>query len=73
MSAVSHCGDNAAMEGFFGLLKRERVNRRRYRQAEARADVFVHRALPITRACSVDWTRGSGVYSLLTQPSVKTG
>ncbi len=30
MSAVGHCGDNAAAEGFFGLLKRERVNRRRY-------------------------------------------
>ncbi len=29
------------MEGFFDLLKRERVNRRRYRtRAEARADVF---------------------------------
>ena len=41
MSAVGHCGDNAAMEGFFGLLKRERVNRRRYRtRAEARTDVF---------------------------------
>ena len=27
MSAVGHCGDNAACEGFFGLLKRERVHR----------------------------------------------
>lgn len=25
MSAVGHCGDNAACEGFFGQLKRERV------------------------------------------------
>jgi len=41
MSAVGHCGDNAAAEGFFGLLKRERVNRRRYLTlAEARSDVF---------------------------------
>lgn len=41
MSAVGHCGDNAAAEGFFGLLKRERVNRRFYRTtAEARSDVF---------------------------------
>jgi putative transposase len=24
MSAVGHCGDNAACEGFFGMLKRER-------------------------------------------------
>ena len=26
MSAVGHCGDNAACEGFFGMLKRERTN-----------------------------------------------
>ncbi|WP_139173244.1 IS3 family transposase, partial [Marinobacter mobilis] len=41
MSAVGHCGDNAACEGFFGILKRERVHRRRYRTLdEARADIF---------------------------------
>ena len=41
MSAVGHCGDNAACEGLFGMLKRERTNQRRYRtRAEARADVF---------------------------------
>lgn len=41
MSAVGSCADNAAAESFFGLLKRDRVNRRRYwTRAEARADVF---------------------------------
>jgi putative transposase len=41
MSAVGSCADNAAMQGFFGLMKRERVNRRKYRtRAEAWADVF---------------------------------
>ena len=41
MSAVGSCADNAACEGFFGMLKRERVNRRRYQtRTEARADVF---------------------------------
>lgn len=41
MSAVGNCADNAAMESFFGMLKRERVNRRRYlTRAEARADIF---------------------------------
>ena len=41
MSAVGSCWDNAAVESFFGLLKRERVNRRVYAtRAEARADVF---------------------------------
>ncbi len=41
MSAVGSCADNALVEGFFGMLKRERVNRRRYQtRAEARADIF---------------------------------
>lgn len=41
MSAVGHCGDNAACEGFFGVLKRERVRRRKYQtRAHARSDVF---------------------------------
>ena len=34
MSAVGHCGDDAAAEGFFGILKRERVNRRHYRSID---------------------------------------
>lgn len=41
MSAVGSCADNAAAEGFFGLLKRERVYRRQYRTLqEARTDIF---------------------------------
>jgi putative transposase len=41
MSGVGSCADNAAAESFFGMLKRERVNRHQYRtRAEARADVF---------------------------------
>lgn len=41
MRAVGSCYDNAAAESFFGLLKRERVNRRKYvSRAEARSDVF---------------------------------
>ncbi len=41
MSDVGHCGDNAACEGFFGQLKRERVAHQSYRTLdEARADLF---------------------------------
>ena len=41
MSAVGHCGDNAACEGFFGMLKRERIYHTCYRTLDAaRADVF---------------------------------
>lgn len=74
MSEVGHCGDNAPAEGFFGLLKRERINRRRYLTvADARADVFdyierfhnprIQRRLNARKreACT------------LTQPSAKTG
>ena len=40
-SSSGNCYDNAAVESFFGLLKRERVNSVRYRtRDEARADVF---------------------------------
>ena len=40
MSAVGSCANNAVAESF-GVLKRERVNRRQYRtRAEARADIF---------------------------------
>jgi len=41
MSAVGHCGDNAACEGFFGVLKRERTNRMKYPTMDvAKADLF---------------------------------
>ena len=41
MSSSGNCYDNACVESFFGLLKRERVNRVRYRtRDQARADVF---------------------------------
>ncbi len=41
MSGRGNCYDNAVVESFFGLLKRERVNRVRYRtREEARADIF---------------------------------
>jgi putative transposase len=41
MSTVGNCADNAAAESFFGVLKRERVDRRQYRtRAEARVDIF---------------------------------
>jgi len=41
MSGIGNCYDNAVVESFFGVLKRERVNRRRYLNPdEARADIF---------------------------------
>ena len=41
MSARGNCYDNAVVESFFGLMKRERINRVRYRtRDEARADIF---------------------------------
>jgi putative transposase len=41
MSARGHCYDNAPLESFFSLLKRERVQRRTYATREdAKADIF---------------------------------
>jgi len=74
MSAVGTCADNAAAESFFGLLKRERVNRRQYRtRAEARADVFdyIERFHNPRKEKRTKQLRKKEV--ALTQPSVKTG
>jgi len=41
MSRRGNCHDNAVVESFFNLLKRERVRRRTYKtRDEARQDVF---------------------------------
>jgi putative transposase len=41
MSGRGNCYDNAVVESFFGLLKRERVNRRYYlTRDEAKQDIF---------------------------------
>lgn len=74
MSAVGHCADNAACEGFFGLLKRERVNHRCYRtRDQARSDLFdyierCHNPRMRRRAARQDQK-----FAALFKPSVKTG
>ena len=74
MSAVGHCGDNAACEGFFGVLKRERVRLRRYRtRNEARRDVFdyierFHNPRMRRRVAAQDQK-----FLALFQPSAETG
>lgn len=74
MSGVGSCADNAACEGFFGMLKRERVNRRRYEgHAQARADIFDY------IECFYNPRRRRKIEALnrkksnLTQPSVVSG
>ena len=74
MSAVGSFADNAAVEGFFGLLKRERVNRRNYRtQDAARSDVFDY----IERFHNPRKRRALGRLNqeeaLFSKPSVKSG
>jgi len=74
MSAVGHCGDNAACEGFFGMLKRERINRTTYRTMDvARSDVFdyierFHNPRMRRRVAQKDQK-----FCTLLQPSVETG
>jgi putative transposase len=74
MSRVGSCADNAAAEGFFGMLKRERVNRRRYRtRAEARTDIFdyIERFHNPRRRRRLEEAKQKEL--LLTQPSVEMG
>lgn len=74
MSAAGHCADNAACEGFFGLLKRERVFHRRYRtRDEARADVFDYLERFHNPRMRRRVARRDRELSALTQPSVETG
>ena len=74
MSAVGHCGDNAAAEGFFGMLKRERVNRRRYlTQAQARSDVFDYIERFHNPRMQRRLDKQDQKFIALTQPSAKTG
>lgn len=74
MSAVGHCGDNAACEGFFGVLKRERTNRESYPTLDsAKADVFnyierFHNPRMRRRVAKRDMQ-----YAALIKPSVETG
>ena len=71
---VGSYADNAAAEGFFGMLKRERVNRRRYlTQAEARADIFdyIERFYNPRRRRKMG--RQESENQLFFKPSVETG
>ncbi len=74
MSAVGSCADNAAAESFFGVLKRERVNRQHYRtRAEARADIFdyIERCHNPRQRRRLEMQQQAA--RLLTQPSVISG
>jgi len=74
MSAVGHCGDNAACEGFFGLLKRERTNHRHYRtRDEAMADVFNYIERFHNPRMRRRVARQDQKFSVVLKPSVKTG
>lgn len=74
MSAVGSCADNASMEGFFGMLKRERVHRRIYQtRAEARADIFDYIERFHNPRCKRRVEAARQKELLLTQPSVEKG
>jgi putative transposase len=74
MSAVGHCADNAACEGFFGMLKRERVHHRCYRtRDEARADLFDYLERFHNPRMRRRVARRDREFSALIKPSVETG
>ncbi len=74
MDQYTSTADNAAAESFFGMLKRERVNRRQYKtHGEARLDVFdyIERFHNPRRRRRLEMLRREMV--TLTQPSVVSG
>lgn len=74
MSEVGHCADNAACEGFFGQLKRERVHHREYRtRDEARADLFDYLERFRNSRMRRRVARQDRKFSALIQPSVEMG
>lgn len=74
MSSVGHCGDNAACEGFFGLLKRDRVHHRRYRtRDEARTDLFDYIERFHNPRMRRRVARQDQKFLALTKPSVEMG
>lgn len=74
MSAVGHCGDNPACEGFFGLLKRERVYRTTYPTLDAaRSDVFEYIERRHNPRMRRRLARQEQKFSALSKPSVISG
>lgn len=74
MSAVGHCGSDAACEGFIGLLKRERVNRTTYPTLDtSRADVFEYIERFLNRRMWRRIARQNLEFSTLSQLSVVSG
>lgn len=74
MSAVCHRGDNAACEGFFGILKRERVHRMTYTTLDAaRADVVEYIERFHNPRMRRRVARQDQKFSTLSQPSVISG
>jgi transposase InsO family protein len=74
LSRFGSCADSAACEGFFGMLKRERVNRHRYRtRAAARADIFdyIERFHNPRKRWKLEMRQREEL--LLTQPPVESG
>ncbi|HFJ9631917.1 TPA: IS3 family transposase [Stenotrophomonas maltophilia] len=74
MSAVGHCGDNAACEGFFGLLKRERIYRTTYPTLNAaRSDVFEYIERRHNPRMRRRWVKQDQKFSALSKQSVISG
>jgi len=74
MSEVGHCGDNAACEGFFGLLKREWIYQTRYStRREARADVFAYLERFHNPRMRRRVARRDREFQALIKPSAETG
>ena len=74
MSAVGHCADNAACEGFFGVLKRECVYRSHYRtRNEAKSGLFCYLEQFHNPRMRRRMARRDRKFQALIKPSAETG
>lgn len=74
MSAVGHCGDNAACEELFGMLKRERIHRMKYPTLDAAGtDVFEYLERLHNSRMRRRVARHDQKFQALSQPSVISG
>jgi putative transposase len=74
MSTVGICADNATCEGFFGVLKRERVLHKNYRTRDkSRADLFDFLETFQNPRMRHSVARRDREFSELFKPSLETG
>lgn len=74
ISAVGHCGDNAACDGFFGLIKRDQTTASDIRLERLRERIFsTILRCSTTRKCGGEWLNETGSMQSIQNRSRRQG